>query len=128
MRCDSRASFLARNLTSLCLGREPKVRVATLILGLNVMRATRNIHNQCVCSCENICISELSSMSSELSCVAQLTTYNTMTSLWSLILCSKDENDEFHVKECIMKNCHRCDILLLKIYPEELHINRKTQW
>jgi hypothetical protein len=30
MKCDSWASFLACNLASLCLGREPKVRVATL--------------------------------------------------------------------------------------------------
>ncbi len=30
IRCDSRASFLARNLASPCLGREPKARVATL--------------------------------------------------------------------------------------------------
>jgi hypothetical protein len=28
MRCDSRASFLASILASLCLGREPKARVA----------------------------------------------------------------------------------------------------
>jgi hypothetical protein len=27
--CDSRASFLARNLVSHCLGREPKARVTT---------------------------------------------------------------------------------------------------
>jgi hypothetical protein len=30
MRCDSRVSFLARNLASPCLGREPKVRVETM--------------------------------------------------------------------------------------------------
>jgi hypothetical protein len=29
MRCDSRASLLARNLASPCFGYEPKVRVAT---------------------------------------------------------------------------------------------------
>ncbi len=28
-KCDSRASFLARNLASLCFGREPKARVTT---------------------------------------------------------------------------------------------------
>ncbi len=33
MKCDSQASFLAHNLTSLCLGREPKVRVVTLKMG-----------------------------------------------------------------------------------------------
>jgi hypothetical protein len=32
MRCDSWASLLARTFASLCLGREPKVRVATLKL------------------------------------------------------------------------------------------------
>jgi hypothetical protein len=29
MRCDSQASFLARTLANLCLGRDPKARVAT---------------------------------------------------------------------------------------------------
>jgi hypothetical protein len=29
MTCDSRASLLARNLASPCLGHEPKVRVTT---------------------------------------------------------------------------------------------------
>jgi hypothetical protein len=32
MRCDSQASFLARNLASVCLGHELRARVATLIL------------------------------------------------------------------------------------------------
>jgi hypothetical protein len=32
MRCDSRVSFLARTFVSLCLGYEPKVNVATLLL------------------------------------------------------------------------------------------------
>jgi len=32
MRCDSHASFLAYTLASLCLGCEPKVRVATLVI------------------------------------------------------------------------------------------------
>ncbi len=32
MWCDSRVSFLARHLTTLCLGSEPKVRVATVFV------------------------------------------------------------------------------------------------
>jgi hypothetical protein len=32
MKCDSRASLLAHNLTSFYFGREPKARVATYIM------------------------------------------------------------------------------------------------
>jgi hypothetical protein len=35
-----------------------------LKLGLNFMRATWNVHNQCVYSCENVCKSKLISVSS----------------------------------------------------------------
>jgi hypothetical protein len=34
MRCDSWASLLAHTLTNPCLGREPKVRVATLMFDM----------------------------------------------------------------------------------------------
>jgi hypothetical protein len=32
MKCDSRASLLARTFTSLCLGCEPKIRVTTKLV------------------------------------------------------------------------------------------------
>jgi hypothetical protein len=32
LKCDSRASFLARTFTSPCFGRKPKARVATILL------------------------------------------------------------------------------------------------
>jgi hypothetical protein len=32
MKCDSQASLLARNLATPCLGREPKARVATIVV------------------------------------------------------------------------------------------------
>jgi hypothetical protein len=38
MKCDSRASFLACTLASLCLGHEPKARVATHNLQKNKMK------------------------------------------------------------------------------------------
>jgi acyl-CoA synthetase (AMP-forming)/AMP-acid ligase II len=43
MRCDSRASFLARNLASHCFGRKPKARVATSSMnmyGFNLLMLT----------------------------------------------------------------------------------------
>jgi hypothetical protein len=55
-------------------------------------------------------------------------TYNTLTSLWSSLLCSKEQNDEFHKKGCIMDDCLLCGIKLLKVYPKELSTSTKIEW
>jgi hypothetical protein len=48
MRCDSQASFLARTLANLCLGHEPKARVATT----NMKRDTLIKYKEVVIVCE----------------------------------------------------------------------------
>jgi hypothetical protein len=86
------------------------------------------VHSRCVCSCENVCKPKLNNTSSHLNCAAHLKTYNTLTSLWSSILCPKVDNDEFHKRECIMGDYHRCGLQLLEVCLGELHSNNKMQW
>jgi hypothetical protein len=47
MRCDHQASLLACNLASPCLGREPKVRVATELLLFNATQCSTYVHWLC---------------------------------------------------------------------------------
>jgi hypothetical protein len=43
MRCDSRASLLAHNLASPCLGREPKARIVTIIVTWKLEHGVRKV-------------------------------------------------------------------------------------
>jgi hypothetical protein len=100
-----------------------------LKIGLDTMQVVgKDVHSHCVCKCENICKHELNTTSSELCCTAHLQIPKTLTSLWSLILCSKEKIIEFHKKECIMGDYLRCGIQLLKVCPKELVNHKKTQW
>jgi hypothetical protein len=86
------------------------------------------VQSHYVCSCENVCKPNLNTTLGHLSCVSHLKTYNTLTSLWSSILCPKVENNEFHKRECIMGDCHRCGLQLLEVYLGELQSNNNMQW
>ncbi len=98
-----------------------------LKLGLSSMRATRKeVHSGCNCSCETICKHELNVVLGKLYCTIYLQVYKTMTFLWSLILCAKDETVEFHKKRCIMGDYLRCMIESLNICPHELTTERHT--
>jgi hypothetical protein len=46
MTCDSHASFLARTLASLCLGREPKAKVVTH-KGHHFISMAMEVHSAC---------------------------------------------------------------------------------
>ncbi len=98
--------------------------------GLNVMWVLEEgIHNDRVCPCQNVCKPELYNMSShEPPCNTHFQTYNTLTSMWSSILCSKEVTIEFHRRSCIMGHCHNCGNELLKVCPKKLCSSKKTQW
>jgi hypothetical protein len=59
-------------------------------------------------------------------CVVHTKTYDSLTSMWSSILCSKDL--EFHNRGYIMGECNMCGIQLLKMCPTKSCTNKKTQW
>jgi hypothetical protein len=61
-------------------------------------------------------------------CSTHFETYNTLISMWTWILCAKEDNVEFHRRSCIIGDCHSWGIELLKVCLKELCINKKTQW
>jgi hypothetical protein len=76
----------------------------------------KDVHNQCACFCESVCTPNTGCVD-EVNCVAHTKTYDSLISMWSSILCSKDENAKFHNKGYIMGECNMCGIQLLKVCP-----------
>jgi hypothetical protein len=101
------------------------IELNELKLGLSSMQTIgKEVHSGCNCSCETICKHELNVVLGKLYCITYLQVYTTMTFLWSLILCAKDETIEFHKRGCIMGDCLRCEIESLDICPHELTTER----
>ncbi len=97
--------------------------------GLNILQARKHVHDRhYVCSCEGICKPKMNNAVGEFSCSTHTWTYNMLTSLWSSLLCSKEQNDEFHKRDYIIGNCPMCGIKLLQVCLEELFTSSKTQW
>jgi len=100
-----------------------------LRLGLNALWVGKHVHDSyCACSCEGICRLETNTMFNELSCFACFQTYNTLISLWSSLLCSKEQNDEFHKRSYIMGDYLLCGIKFLNVCLKELSISTKIEW
>ncbi len=82
--------------------------------GLNILWIRKHFHDShCVCSCEGICKLEMNSVVGEFSCSAHTWTHNILPSLWNSLLCSKEQNDEFHRREYIMGDCPMCGVKFL---------------
>jgi len=55
----------------------------------------------------------MNSVVGDFSYFAHTWTYNIFPSLWNSLLCSKEQNDEFHRRDNIMGDCPMCGVKLL---------------
>ncbi len=69
------------------------------------MKVTSRLHgkNNCDCTCSNVCgfIN---------SCDASFALYPSLTTLWQMIVCPKEDEDEWHAKKCFYGQCKHCGI------------------
>jgi hypothetical protein len=98
--------------------------VNELRLGANNMKTIgNNVQNHCACLCETVYKPKVNGGSNgDPSCVAHTSTYDMLTS----IMCFKNENAQFHNKNCHMGECKMCGIQLLKVCPVKLSTDKKT--
>ena len=90
------------------------VQTSELKDGLNSMRHG-TVHQNCVCPC-NLC----RPVPGATACMAAHATYPGVTTLCQIVLCPKDDTEEYHKLECIQGSCEICGVSTLQICLQEL--------
>jgi hypothetical protein len=107
------------------------MEVDELRVGCNNMQATsKGIHDQigCQCECENVCQHEGEGREGE--CQASSKLYTSVTKLWEEVVCLKGQYDEWHHRECLLRDCSLCGVDSLKFCPceEDVNVITTIQW
>ncbi len=61
-------------------------------------------------------------------CSTTLAIFTSLTTLWTLVLCSKLALSFWHVKSCLQGNYLKCGVKNLKICPRELQCDKLINW
>jgi hypothetical protein len=91
-----------------------------LRLGLqNIQSQERGVHVECNCACHLVCRPTSCEGGANFQCCAHTTTFPTLTTLWSSILCPLPKLVLFCKRACIMGDCEECGIQNLNIFVDK---------
>ena len=70
---------------------------------INNMRTDpHGVHKECKCKCKVCGPGQL--------CVAKENTIKSTSDYWRMVVCQKDESEEWHKHACLMQTCTKCGL------------------
>ena len=92
------------------------------MIALNIMRSSKEgLHSSCSCTCFDV-------YGTRGLCKAHLHVFKRLTTLWTSILCAKDDLSIWHKQDCLLGTFRNCGVKLLCFCPIELTCEQPVKW